>query len=159
MAMREDGSIDKGYITTQDSLNLVHEMRTKIDLMIIGGETVRADRPRLDSRFSKSKKSSNVFIYSNQTSFDETIPLFRIKEREVMISNNLSKIEKDNFIMIEGGYSLLRNIKDEIDCLMLFISHKKRKKNQFNIETLGFRKVYSYMINQFDEIVFLFKLS
>ena len=159
MAMREDGSISGGYITTQDSLNLVHEIRTKIDLMVIGGKTVRVDRPTLDSRFSHKKISPDILIYSKSKNIDKTIPLFSVKHREATISNNLDILNNKNFIMIEGGYNLLENMKDKIHCLMLFISHKTKAKEQFDIEILGFKKVYSYMLNEFDEIVFLFKLS
>ena len=159
IAMREDGSVDGGYITTQDSLNLVHQIRTKIDLMVIGGETVRVDRPTLDSRFAKENISPDIQIYSKSKNIDKTIPLFSVKNREVTISNNLDLLDRNNFIMIEGGYNLLNNIKNKIDCLMLFISYKQKKEKQFDIENLGFKKVHSYMINEFDEIVFLFKLS
>ncbi|MEA2019816.1 MAG: bifunctional diaminohydroxyphosphoribosylaminopyrimidine deaminase/5-amino-6-(5-phosphoribosylamino)uracil reductase RibD [Campylobacterota bacterium] len=159
IAMREDGSIDGGYITTQDSLNLVHNIRTKLDLMLIGGETVRVDRPTLDSRFARKNISPDIQIYSRKKNIDKTIPLFSVKNREVTISDNLDLLNSKNFIMIEGGYNLLKIIKDKVDCLMIFISHKQKKEKQFNIEKLGFKKVYSYMINEFDEIVFLFKLS
>ncbi len=159
MAMREDGTVTGGYITTQDSLNLVHNIRTKIDLMVIGGETVRTDRPTLDARFALENRSPDILIYSNSKNIDKTIPLFNVKNRDVTINNNLELLNKNNFIMIEGGYNLLEIIKDKIDCLIIFISHKEKKNKQFDIESLGFKKVHTYMINQFDEIVFLFKLS
>ena len=79
--MRVDGSIDKGYITTQDSLNLVHQIRTNLDLLIIGGNTVRIDRPTLDSRFANINKSCDIQIYSKQKTFDSSIPLFNIQNR------------------------------------------------------------------------------
>jgi diaminohydroxyphosphoribosylaminopyrimidine deaminase/5-amino-6-(5-phosphoribosylamino)uracil reductase len=152
LAMRVDGSIDKGYITTQDSLNLVHQIRTKLDLLIIGGNTVRIDRPTLDSRFAPTNKACDIQIYSTQKNFDTTIPLFNIKNRKVIIKNSL--IDK-NFSMIEGGFTLLENLKTNIDMVMLFISHKENKSNHFDIESLGMKKIYSYFINQFDEIIFL----
>lgn len=154
LAMREDGSVDGGYITSQDSLNLVHEIRSKLDLLIIGGNTVRIDRPTLDSRYSKINKPSDILIYSKNTNFDKTIPLFSIKNREVNISNNINNINK-NFQMIEGGLSLLKTLKNDIDMLMLFVSHKQKAKNNFNISEFGFKIIHSYMINEFDEIIFL----
>ena len=153
LAMREDGSVDGGYITTKDSLKLVHEIRTKLDLMVIGGQTVRDDRPTLDSRYATINKPADILIYSNKNSFDNTIPLFSIKNRDVSISNKL-ELNNKNFVMIEGGYNLLESIKDKIDYLVVFISHKIKAKKYFNIEDLGFKKVYSYNINEFDEMVF-----
>lgn len=126
IAMREDGSIDGGYITSKDSLTLVHEIRTHLDLLIIGGETVRVDRPTLDARFAKINKPSDILIYSNQKTFDKDIPLFSVENRQVFIDNDLDKYEQ-KFSMIEGGYTLLKHLKDEIDMLMVFISHKEKK--------------------------------
>jgi diaminohydroxyphosphoribosylaminopyrimidine deaminase/5-amino-6-(5-phosphoribosylamino)uracil reductase len=153
LAMREDGSIEGGYITTQDSLNLVHEIRTKLDLLIIGGETVRIDRPTLDSRFAKLNDPCDVLIYSTHNTFDPTIPLFDVPNRKVFISDNLPSHRK-HFTMIEGGYSLLKSIKNQLDLVMIFLSHKEKKKNQFSLESLGLETIHSYWINSDDEILF-----
>jgi len=153
LAIREDGSCDGGYITTQDSLKLVHEIRTKLDLLIIGGNTVRIDRPTLDSRFAKINKACDIMIYSKSNEFDKSIPLFDIKNRKVKISDNIENI-KSNFTMIEGGFNLLNKVKSKINMLMLFVSHKKKSKNIFNIEKEGFKIVHSYYINEYDEILF-----
>ncbi len=157
LAIREDGSVDGGYITTKDSLTLVHNIRTKLDLLLIGGQTVRTDRPTLDSRFANINKAPNILIYSNQKDYDKTIPLFSIPNRKVSISNNLQQLEKSNFIMIEGGYSLIENIKHKTDMLMLFISHKNKSETKFDISKLGFQKMHSYFINDIDEILFFKK--
>ncbi len=159
LAMREDGSVTGGYITSQDSLNLVHNIRTKIDLLVIGGNTVRIDKPTLDTRFIKSEKNPDILIYSQQKDFDKTIPLFKIPNRKISIDNKLSLLEKSNFSMIEGGYTLLENIKKDIDMLMLFISHKTTKDIKFNINSLGYKIVHSYFINETDEVLFLFKID
>lgn len=156
MAMREDGSVDGGYITSQDSLNLVHEIRTKLDLLVIGGETIRVDRPTLDSRFAKINKPSDILIYSRDNTLDKTIPLFNVKNRDVKISNKLD-LDPYNFVMIEGGYNMLESIKDKIDYIIIFISHKQKKQKKFDLGSLGFKKIFSYDINKFDEIVFLKK--
>jgi diaminohydroxyphosphoribosylaminopyrimidine deaminase/5-amino-6-(5-phosphoribosylamino)uracil reductase len=154
LAMREDGSIDGGYITTQESLNLVHNIRTKLSLMVIGGQTVRADRPTLDARFSFNKKSPDILIYSKSKNIDKTIPLFNIPNRKVTIDDNLLLLNQSNFTMIEGGYTLLENLKDDIDILMLFISHKKQIENKFDFNKLGMQKIYSYFLNDTDEVIY-----
>jgi len=155
MAMREDGSIDGGYITTQDSLNLVHNIRTKLDLLVIGGETVRIDRPTLDSRYAQDNIAPNILIYTNDKNIDKTIPLFNIPNRSVNILNTLAILENNNFLMIEGGYNLLKVMEDKIDMLMIFISHKNQKEKKFNFKSLGFKIIYSYFINKDDEIIIL----
>lgn len=155
IAMRLDGSVDGGYITTQDSLNLVHEIRTKIELMVIGGNTVRVDRPTLDARFSSSKKAPDILIYSKQDNFDKDIKLFSIQDRTVEIKDSFD-ISGKNFVMVEGGVSLLNHLKDKVDMFMIFVSHKKANLKAIDIEkSLGLKKLHSYMINKTDEVVFL----
>ena len=158
LAMREDGSVTGGYITTKDSLTLVHNIRTKLDLMVIGGETVRVDRPLLDSRFASQNKATDIFIYSRDTIFDKNIPLFGVNNRKVTISDDLDRMKKNNFVMLEGGYNLLEVAKKHCDFIVLFISHKVSFENKFNINSLNYKKVYSYYINEDDEIIFLRKL-
>jgi diaminohydroxyphosphoribosylaminopyrimidine deaminase/5-amino-6-(5-phosphoribosylamino)uracil reductase len=153
LAIREDGSCDGGYITTQDSLNFVHEIRSKLDLLIIGGETVRVDRPTLDSRFAKENNPSDILILSQKKEFDPTIPLFHVPNRSVTIDSTL-KGHIYNFSMIEGGYNFLKLFHKQIDMLMLFISHQQSSESPFEIESLGFKKIYSYFINDLDEVVF-----
>ncbi len=143
LAMRKDGSVDGGYITTKQSLTHVHKIRTLINTLLIGGNTVRIDRPTLDSRFiDNCSQNPDILIYSNQKEFDKTIPLFNIKNRSVTISNNLKDIKDDNFIMCEGGYSLLNTLKDDIDFLMVFISKEETDSKEFNVEELGFKIIY-----------------
>lgn len=159
MAMRKDGTINGGYITTQDSLNLVHEIRTKIDLMVVGGNTVRTDRPKLDSRFSFTKKSSDILIYSQEKKFDLNIPLFSISNRKVTIANNLNKIKESGLVMFEGGYNFLELVCENVDYLMIFISHKETKEKHFPISKNLFAIEYSYYINEHDEVLYLKKIN
>jgi len=158
LAMREDGSITGGYITTKDSLILVHKIRTKLDLMVIGGQTVRIDKPTLDARYADKNIAPNILIYSKWNTFDKTIPLFNVKNRDVTIDNNLSILKNNNYVMIEGGYNLLNILKVNCDFIVLFISHKKEFKNKFEIDSLNCKIVHSYYINEYDEIIFLRKL-
>ncbi len=158
LAIRADGSCDGGYITTKESLELVHQIRTKLDLLIIGGNTVRIDRPTLDSRFVKGGKSPDILIYSKEKEFDKTIPLFSVPNREVFISNDLENIDS-RFSMIEGGWKLLENLENWIDCLVLFISFKDNKTLQFNPLKFSLTKIYSYSINEYDEIHFYKKIA
>ncbi len=158
LAMREDGSVTGGYITTKDSLTLVHNIRTKLDLMVIGGQTVRVDRPTLDARLAKINKAPDILIYSKNNNIDNAIPLFKVKNRKVIISDDLKYINDNNFIMIEGGYNLLDTIRSYCDFIVLFISHKETFKSKFDLSRLKYKKVYSYYINQYDEIIFLRKL-
>ncbi|WP_236618731.1 bifunctional diaminohydroxyphosphoribosylaminopyrimidine deaminase/5-amino-6-(5-phosphoribosylamino)uracil reductase RibD [Lebetimonas sp. JH292] len=90
LAQSLNGVITGGYISSESSLKWVHQIRDKIDLLVIGGNTVRIDRPTLDSR-RVNGKAPDVLIYSKQKEFDKTIPLFNISGRKVFIEDNLEK--------------------------------------------------------------------
>jgi diaminohydroxyphosphoribosylaminopyrimidine deaminase/5-amino-6-(5-phosphoribosylamino)uracil reductase len=157
IAMREDGTVDGGYITTKDSLKLVHEIRNSLDLLVIGGETVRIDRPTLDSRFSSINNPPNILIYSNRDDFDTTMPLFLVPNREVKISNNIKIIKDNKFVMVEGGYNLLNSLKSQLDYLVIFSSNKTKSDRKIDTNKFGFIEVYRYKINENDTIIFLKK--
>ncbi|MEA1916806.1 MAG: bifunctional diaminohydroxyphosphoribosylaminopyrimidine deaminase/5-amino-6-(5-phosphoribosylamino)uracil reductase RibD, partial [Campylobacterota bacterium] len=76
-AFRLDGTIDGGAVSTKNSRVNVHQMRDVCDLLIIGGNTVRVDRPTLDARVIDGK-APDILIYSKSHDFDEDIPLFKI---------------------------------------------------------------------------------
>jgi len=116
-----NGNITDGVISSDKSRELVHNLRDKIDLLVIGGNTVRVDRPTLDSRLVDGK-APDIFIYSKDSDFDRTIPLFSVPDREVIISDNLSLLQNYKYIMVEGGNSMLKEFKDRISHLLLFVS-------------------------------------
>lgn len=157
MAQTLNGTIDGGYISSNQSLDYVHLIRDKIDLLLIGGNTVRNDRPRLDARFVLGR-APDVMIYSKNKIFDNKIPLFHIKNRKVRITDKLIDLTNYKFIMVEGGYKLLEKLKDKIDYVVLIISPKiKEGLNTENIE-LNFEIIHENYIGP-DKIIILKKLS
>jgi diaminohydroxyphosphoribosylaminopyrimidine deaminase/5-amino-6-(5-phosphoribosylamino)uracil reductase len=154
MATRLDGSIGGGKISSEKSLIWNHTLRTKIDVMLIGGNTVRIDRPTLDSRYV-SKKASDIIIYSKTNKFDKTIPLFSVPQREVIISDSLDILKQYNFIMIEGGYTLLNELKNDIDMLVLIVSNSMKKVNCISSDIdIKYQLLHQYQ-NDTDTIKFL----
>jgi diaminohydroxyphosphoribosylaminopyrimidine deaminase/5-amino-6-(5-phosphoribosylamino)uracil reductase len=135
-----NGKIKGGYISSQKSLKLVHKIRDKIDLLVIGGNTVRVDRPTLDARLCGGK-SPDILIYSKQSKFDKTIPLFNVPNRDVYIENSLDKIYNYKSVMIEGGNGMLESTKNIIDYILLFtspqISNTSDIKCDINLEFLN----------------------
>lgn len=155
LATRANGSINGGYITSKESLRLVHKLRAVIDLLVIGGNSVRIDRPTLDCRFIDSIKAPNVLIYSKNRDFDQTIPLFNVENRDVVIENSIDFV--NGLTMIEGGYNLLKTLYDKIDLLMLFISPNIKNNNDILLlDELRFEILYSRQIGE-DMLVFLKK--
>jgi diaminohydroxyphosphoribosylaminopyrimidine deaminase/5-amino-6-(5-phosphoribosylamino)uracil reductase len=133
LAQSLNGVITGGYISSESSLNWVHQIRDKIDLLVIGGNTVRIDRPTLDSR-RVNGKAPDVLIYSKRNDFDKTIPLFNVKNRKVFIEDNLEKINEYNFIMVEGGENLYNKFKNLVDWKVFVISPKMFLRNNFKVD-------------------------
>ncbi len=102
-AQRLDGSVDGGTISCEASRRTVHAMRDCADLLVIGGNTVRIDRPTLDARLVNGK-APDVLIISRSQDFDRSIPLFSVPDRKVMISDTMDEVlESYNNVFIEGG--------------------------------------------------------
>ena len=153
MAQTLNGSID-GKISSNSALAYVHTIRDKIDLLVIGGNTVRTDKPTLDARYIAGR-APDVFIYSKNKIFDNNIPLFKIPNRKVTISDDLFKLLDYKFIMIEGIYTLLDKLKERIDFLVLIVSPKIRDgKNSLDKIDLDFEIMHENFIGE-DKIIFL----
>lgn len=120
-----NGTIDGGYLSSDKTLDFVHELRDKIDLIVVGGSTVRTDRPVLDAR-RVGGRAPDVLIYSKQKDFDMDIPLFKVKGRNVHISDTLDMLNSYRFVMIEGGGSMFEAVKDIADWHLLLIADKHK---------------------------------
>ena len=128
LAQTLNGVIDGGVISCEESRRYVHTLRDKIDLLVIGGNTVRIDRPRLDARMVDGK-APDVLILSRQKDFDTTIPLFGIENRKVFVQDSLEPIKDYRYVMIEGGEGMLEATKDVVDWYLHFIAPKSDMDN------------------------------
>jgi len=120
-AQRLDGNTNEGIISSKTSRISVHKMRDVCDLLVIGGNTVRTDRPTLDARLVNGK-APDVLIFSREKEFDKTIPLFNIDSREVFIENNFSKLINYKNIMIEGSSNMYELTRDEVDYYLCYLA-------------------------------------
>ena len=134
LAQTANGRIGGGYLSCQDSLTHVHQLREACDTLLIGGNTVREDRPTLDCRFTEGK-APDVKIYSKQDDFDREISLFSIENRDVSIVNQLDFLEKPSLVLVEGGEGMLNALKDKIDWMLLYQTPKLSTNNlTYNID-------------------------
>ena len=137
-AQRLNGTYDGGTITSLESRKNVHAMRDMCDLLVIGGDTVRTDRPTLDARLVEGK-APDILIYSRQREFDKSIPLFDVEGRDVIISDSLDVVSKYKNVMIEGGSNMFEATKDIVDAYLCYISPK-----------LGGEKVFQTNMEEFE---------
>lgn len=153
MAQTLNGCVD-GAISSNQAKAYVHSLRDKIDLMLIGGNTVRTDKPTLDARYIAGN-APDVMIYTKNKIFDNKIPLFHIPNREVIISDDLFKLLNYKFVMVEGTYNLLDTLKERLDYIVLIISPKIRKgSNALNDLDIDFEIVHENYIGE-EKLVFL----
>ncbi|MCK9473586.1 MAG: bifunctional diaminohydroxyphosphoribosylaminopyrimidine deaminase/5-amino-6-(5-phosphoribosylamino)uracil reductase RibD [Sulfurimonas sp.] len=120
-AQRLNGTIDEGIISSTTSRTKVHAMRDACDLLVIGGNSVRVDRPTLDARMVNGK-APDILIFSRSKEFDKSIPLFGVEGRKVTISDNFSFLQNYKNIMIEGGETMFELSRDIVDYYLCFLS-------------------------------------
>lgn len=130
-AQRLNGTTDNGVISSKSSRKNVHAMRDVCDLLIIGGKTVREDRPTLDARLVDGK-APDILIISRTKEFDKTIPLFHVDGRKVFIADNFSKIDEYKNIMIEGSAKMYELSRDIVDYYLCYIAPSFGGENGFD---------------------------
>ena len=159
-AQRLDGTVDGGLISDEASRKKVHEIRNVCDLIVIGGNTVRTDRPTLDARMVEGK-APDVLIYTGckefteETSasqtptacFDKNIPLFEIEGREVFIENTLDRVNEYKNVLIEGGPSMFEATKDIVDRYLCFLAPKSGGKVKFSNKELELDILHSHQVD------------
>jgi len=124
---------NEGYLSSKASLMHVHQLRGVCSTLLIGGNTVRVDRPILDCRFADSE-APHVKIYAKEDNFDRDIALFNVVNREVDVVDNLDFLNKPSFVMVEGGEGMLNALQDNIDW-MLFYQTPKLSTNTLTYNT------------------------
>ncbi|RLA63456.1 MAG: bifunctional diaminohydroxyphosphoribosylaminopyrimidine deaminase/5-amino-6-(5-phosphoribosylamino)uracil reductase RibD [Epsilonproteobacteria bacterium] len=123
IAQTSNGSIGGGYLSSQESLKHVHQLREVCSTLLIGANTVRVDRPTLDCRFIDAQ-APDVKIYAKKDNFDRDIPLFSVENRDVRIVDNLDFLDKPSFVLVEGGEGMLEALKKKIDWMLIYQTPK-----------------------------------
>ena len=123
LAQTSNGRIGGGYLSSKASLTHVHKIREVCDVLLIGGNTVREDRPTLDCRFTGGK-APDVKIYSKSDDFDKNIPLFGVANREVEVCDSLDFLETPSFVLVEGGEGMLNALKEKVDWMLIYQTPK-----------------------------------
>ncbi len=123
IAQTHNGRIGGGIISSEESRRHVHQLRSVCRRLIVGGNTVRTDRPILDARLIDGK-APDVTILSHDPSPDLSIPLFRVPGRSVEISRSIEWHRCQGFILVEGGGQLLDQMSDQVNWLLTYQAPK-----------------------------------
>ena len=116
------GTAQSKIISNLASRTHSHRLRSVAELLVIGGATVRADRPRLDTRLIERGKNPNVMIYSREREFDASIPLFGVEGRSVRVSSDINEAFAPRLTMFEGGENALKALDERVKWLLLYRS-------------------------------------
>jgi len=141
-AQRLDGTIDGGLISDEASRKKVHAIRNVCDLLVIGGNTVRKDRPTLDARLVDGR-APDVLIYSKSKDFDKEMALFKIKDRNVFIEDNFERLKDYKNILIEGGPGMFEATKAITHRYLCFLASSTGGSVKFSNENENFKILQS----------------
>jgi len=110
------GSGDDRWLTGPESRRLAHELRRESDAIVVGGETVRQDNPKLTIRLPGRRKPQPWrIVWSRSGDFPAALHLFSDahRERTRRVRGSLKKImaelgsEEITHVLLEGGGHLL----------------------------------------------------
>ena len=136
-AQRLNATTDDGIISSKESRKNVHAMRDVCDLLVIGGNTVRTDRPTLDAR-EVNGKAPDILIFSRSDDFDRSIPLFNIEGRNVYVESDFKKLENYKNIMIEGTSKMYELTRDIVDYYLCYIAPSFGGEEGFSVKDSKF---------------------
>ncbi len=136
-AQRLNATTDDGNVSSIESRTDVHAKRNVCDLPVIGGNTVRMDRPTLDARLVDGK-APDILIYSREKEFDKSIALFNVKGRKVFIENDFKRLVSYKNIMIEGTSSMYELTRDFVDYYLCYLAPSFGGSNKFDVSEDNF---------------------
>ena len=146
LALSANNVATGGTITSLESRTMVHSLRDCCDLMVIGGNTVRVDRPTLDARLCEGK-APDILIYSHHKIFDKSIPLFHVPNRHVFVDATLEKINAYSMVMIEGGAGMLEAMENKVEWYLIFRSPYTKEGEEIKLPK-GLQEVFSQTIGE-----------
>ena len=134
LAKFQNGTISGKHVSSAESRKHVHHIRTKIDLLVIGGDTVKVDHPTLDARLVNAPKAPDILIYTSNKNIDRSIPLFQVPDRKVYIEKSFARLNDYQHIMIEGGEGMFHHSKKIVDYYLFFTSDKFRRGKKIDLD-------------------------
>ena len=96
MAVTADGMIaapDSKHISSKASRTIVHQLRTQVDAVMVGKNTVAADNPRLTPRFVKGKDPMKI-VADSLLGIPENSILLRKPKKLIIATTNKASLPK-----------------------------------------------------------------
>lgn len=138
LTLSMNGSPFGKIVSNELSRTYAHKIRSVIDLLVVGGDTIRKDRPILDARLCKGKAPDICILTRKQLDdFDKNIPLFKVPKRQIYTQVP----HEAKFLMYEGGENFLKIFKNEIDMFLIFQNPNLNNEKNVTIP-LNFKVLY-----------------
>ena len=125
-AVTLDGRVtlpDRRWISGEDSLRLVHELRAGVDAVAVGGGTARADLPRLDARGVETPRGQPRRLVFSRGPLPEGLDL---ELRTGPLEDELRTLAAEGVqsLLLEGGPTLATAFfeADLVDKVLLFVA-------------------------------------
>lgn len=147
---------NEGAISNEFLKQYFHEIRSKLDFLVVCGNTLRLDNPRLDARLSTSKKAPNLLIYSkniDDLKYGNKFQNIFSSNRQIIYGKNALNIKDElkkhnaKFVMIEGGFNALNLFKNQID--WLFLQQGNSTYNKASDFSLSLKPIYQSTTKDF----------
>lgn len=153
IAQRLDGSFCNGRISCKDSQCFTHNQRSVCDWIVISGQTFRTDHPRLNARHAISPYNNKALPKIGILSQSLSMPLAKtcFKQTEVRILSDASELsELRGFVVIEGGWRLLSQIRIYVDMLLVHQAFCLRdlEEPHFGSRDLRFNLIHSMPLGE-----------
>jgi diaminohydroxyphosphoribosylaminopyrimidine deaminase/5-amino-6-(5-phosphoribosylamino)uracil reductase len=125
-AVTLDGHVtlpDRRWISGEDSLRLVHELRAGVDAVAVGGGTARADLPRLDARGVETPRGQPRRLVFSRGPLPEGLDL-ELRSGPLVDELHALAAEGVQSLLLEGGPTLATAFfeADLIDKVLLFVA-------------------------------------
>ena len=152
---------ERVFITSQSSLDDVQKIRAEYDAILTGGNTLRNDNPKMNSRVDFELNQPKKILLTNNA-YSKELDFFKNASVDVFKINDLKKIINSYknseicSILIEAGPKLVNSFLKEgiVDELIVYSSTKKLGEKGINwfyednaIENYGFKLESSYKID------------
>lgn len=140
IAQRLNGNYKHGRISNRASHIFTCTQRTNADSLVISGNTLRTDSPKLDTRYALREGKIPRIQILTRSGVDTGF----LAHREVEVFDKVEELKlQSGFNIIEGGYPLLMALRDKIDCLLLFFAPFFDGDNPSKIGKMEFELLYS----------------
>lgn len=146
VAQSLDGKIatktgDSKWISAEDSRRYVHDLRSQVDAIMVGANTIIKDDPVLLSRSSKDRQPVRIIVDGN-SKIPAGAKIFSVPDKSpvILASSLLGRSKRTNLvrllkilankniahILVEGGGELIASLieKDLVDRMFIFIAPK-----------------------------------